>query len=134
MIYYINVRAPVIYAGFGGEFVGWRVVLQRRLASGGSWKTFDRSPIQLGIAQTDTPARLHPTTVPVRSKYRHDVRARVRLVWYGYGSDGYPDRDDVIGRALHEVDWYRHIYRDEKYGPNVVTLRNACPDYHYGHV
>ena len=68
------------------------------------------SSIQLGVSRRDGRAKLYPITIPVDPTYRHDIRARARIVWYGWGSD-----HAVIGRASHEVDWYRHVYRSEDF-------------------
>ena len=115
----IRVRAPVVFArdSYGGldiRTVGWRAVLQGRVA--GTWKTVDTTAITKDQATDKHPAEF------VGKRFtgpNPGTRFRVRIDMYWYNPAG----TDVVGRSRHAVDFYAIVVD----GTQQAQADGSCP-------
>jgi hypothetical protein len=130
-IAWMRVRPPIArgVSGFGQQWIGWRVLLQRRRATG-EWQTNSRSPEQLGITRSEGWVRFYPIALPVTDQtiWPFRYRVRVKIKWYPWpGPEAEP-----TGVAVHEVDWYRFVYKGEFAQHVDQPVPKWCPGLQYG--
>lgn len=129
VLYQLVVKPPVVFAvndtaARDAQKVGWRIMVQRRNHGAASFVTIAQSSIKTATAFDDAAASFSSRTVPVISKFGADFRVHIQMLWYAANGT------TVSGWAIHEVDWYRKIFRSVDYGNDVRTLHNYCGDYY----
>jgi hypothetical protein len=109
--YAIIVHPPEIHGTYAAEqYVGWKVTIQRKNVSGGSWTNYVGKPVQRNVATNSDPAGYWDwqDVVFTNEPFPGDrsYRAKVKLIWYALGSG--PGNWNVEGWVTFVIEYYVH--------------------------
>jgi hypothetical protein len=108
----IRVQDPIVFSRSNDpdrRQVSWRVLVQKN--GGHGWGTVMKSAWQFGEARTTRPADFSPIAVSFTADTTADYRVLVRMGWWTGG-----EAINLVGVAVHRVDWYHYPMADANPG------------------
>jgi len=113
----IRVQDPFVYSASNDPdrlTVSWRVLVQKNAGHG--WTAVTKSPWQYAEARTTRPARFSPISISFTADTTANYRVNVRMGWWTGGKT-----TNLVGTAVHRVDWYRY--------PLAAANDGFCPSF-----